>query len=243
MEFENKVILISGAGRARGQGAAEARHLAERGARVLIGDICDEEGSALAADIGAHCEYLHLDVTDEDDWTAAMGRTAELGGLSGLVNNAAVYIPNFIADATAKEMELHTRVNQLGAFLGMKYAAEAMSETGGSIVNVSSSAGLKGSPRSIAYCATKWALRGMTKAAALDFGPKKIRVNSIHPGPIDTPMLDGYNAEQRAARQALVPLGREGEVSEVAELAAFLLSDRSRFITGAEIAIDGGVTL
>lgn len=239
-EFAGKVVLISGAGRARGQGAAEARHLTNEGARVLIGDICDAEGEALAAEIG--CRYVHLDVTREADWEAAIAAAAEEGGLTGFVNNAAIYEPSHLADTTAASFERQMRVNQLGAFLGMKHAAAAMT-AGGSIINVSSSSGLKGSPRAIAYCATKWALRGMTKAAAMDLGPRGIRVNSIHPGPVSTPMLEGYSAEQRAERVKKVPLGREGTVDEVAELVAYLLSDRSAFVTGAEIAIDGGVTL
>lgn len=244
-EFEGKTVLITGAGRRRGQGAAEAAFLIERGARVVVGDIADAEGAALAQELGAACRYVHLDVTSEADWQAAIAAAEALGGaLNGLVNNAAVYIPNRLADISAAEFNLHMQVNQLGAFLGMKYAAAALARAGGgSIVNVSSSAGLKGSARALAYCATKWALRGMTKAVAQDLGKQSIRVNSIHPGPIDTGMLDGFSAEQRAQRAAIVPLGREGTVAEVAELVAFLLSDRSAFITGAEIAIDGGITL
>lgn len=179
----------------------------------------------------------------EEDWEAAL-RAAGRGGLHGLINNAAYYRPNPLRQASAQEFSAHMSVNQLGVFLGMKLAAPLLEAAGGgSIVNVSSTAGLKGSPRAIAYCASKWAVRGMTKAAAVDLAAIKVRVNSIHPGPIATPMLDVFTPEQRRQRTDLVPLRREGTVAEVAALALFLLSDESAFITGAEIAIDGGITL
>lgn len=243
-EFDGKVFLISGAGRARGQGAGEARFLVAQGARVILGDICDDEGGAVAAAIGESARYVRLDVTSEADWDSALAAARAWGGLDGLVNNAAVYIPKPLSDTTKDEFALHMQVNQLGAFLGMKHCAPMIGERGGgSIVNVSSTAGLKGSARAIAYSATKWALRGMTKAAAVDLARMQIRVNSIHPGPIETPMLDRFTPEQRRERVGMVPLKREGAVEDVAELVAFLLSERSRFITGAEIAIDGGLTV
>lgn len=243
-EFDGKVILISGAGRSRGQGAGEARLLASRGARVILGDICDDEGRDVAAGIGASARYVRLDVTDEGSWDAALAVAREWGGLHGLINNAAVYIPKPLLDATRDEFALHMQVNQLGSFLGMKHCAPLMAESGGgSIVNVSSTAGLKGSARAIAYSASKWALRGMSKAAAVDLARFRIRVNSIHPGPIETPMLDRFTPEQRKQRTEIVPLKREGTVAEVAELVAFLLSERSGFITGAEVSIDGGLTV
>jgi 3alpha(or 20beta)-hydroxysteroid dehydrogenase len=140
--------------------------------------------------------------------------------------------------------ERHMRVNQLGCFIGMKAVVPLMEKSdGGSIVNVSSVAGLRGSPGAIAYSATKWALRGMTKAAAVDLAPQKIRVNSIHPGPIDTEMLKVRTAEQNAERLTRVPMNRMGTVDEIAKLVLFLLSDESSYITGAEVAIDGGATL
>ena len=136
------------------------------------------------------------------------------------------------------------RINQLGCFLGMKAVVPLMEQSGsGSIVNISSTAGLRGSPGAIAYSATKWALRGMTKAAAVDLAPKKIRVNSIHPGPIDTEMLKVRTPEENAQRPEKVPMKRMGAADEVASLVAFLLSDESGYITGAEVAIDGGATL
>jgi 3alpha(or 20beta)-hydroxysteroid dehydrogenase len=217
--------------------------LVAAGARVLIGDICDE-GRDVASDLGERCRYVRLDVTKEEGWMEALAAAKQWGGLHGLVNNAAVYIPKRLADTSSQEFELHMQVNQLGSFLGMKLASPLMAESGGgSIVNVSSTAGLRGSARAIAYCATKWALRGMTKAAAVDLARFGIRVNSFHPGPIETGMLAGSTAAQRAQRISMVPLEREGTVDEVAELVSFLLSERSSYITGAEIAIDGGLTL
>jgi len=140
--------------------------------------------------------------------------------------------------------ERHMRVNQLGCFLGMKMVVPLMEKSGGgSIVNVSSVAGLRGSPGAIAYSATKWALRGMTKAAAVDLAPRRIRVNSIHPGPIDTEMLDVRTPEQNRQRLQAVPMKRRGTPEEVAQLVLFLLSEESGYITGAEVAIDGGATL
>ena len=238
--LEGRNILITGAGSPRGQGVAEARHLVTLGAHVVIADIQDDAGHALAEEIG--CRYAHLDVSRPDDWSAALDIACADGPLWGLVNNAAVHIPRHLADATVDEFELHMRVNQLGPFLGMKLGAPRMTG-GGSIVNISSTAGLRGYAREIAYVGTKWALRGMTKAAAVDLGPAGIRVNSVHPGPISTDMLGSFSPEQRRQRAASVPLGREGSVEEVAELVTFLLSPRSSYVSGAEVAIDGGVTL
>lgn len=238
--FAGKVILISGAGRKRGQGAAEARKLVAQGGSVLIGDICDSEGSQVASEIGAGCRYIHLDVTREADWQNALETAETMGPLCGLVNNAAIYRPKPLAETSNDEFNLHMQVNQYGVFLGMKTAAPVLTKHGGgSIVNVSSVAGLRGSPGAIAYCSTKWAVRGMSKAAAVDLAKFDIRVNSIHPGPIGTDMIAAIPMERRRR----VPLGREGSVDEVADLVCFLLADTSSYITGAEITIDGGVAL
>jgi 3alpha(or 20beta)-hydroxysteroid dehydrogenase len=165
------------------------------------------------------------------------------GGLHGLVNNAAVYIPKTLEECTVEEFELHMRVNELGVFLGMKMAAPLMTESGGgAIVNVSSTAGLHGSPHSIAYCSTKWAVRGLSKAAAIGLAKQSIRVNSVHPGAIEVGMLGEVPLELRRQRIAKIPLGREGKGMEAVELIAFLLSKRCGYMTGSEIAIDGGVT-
>ncbi len=237
-----KIILISGG--ARGQGAAEARLFVAEGARVVIGDILEAEGQRVAADLGRPAVFVRLDVTLEHDWTRAVETAIGLGGLHGLVNNAGIYQPKTLMETDAALFERHMRVNQLGCFLGMKSVVPAMTQTGsGSIVNISSVAGLRGSPGAIAYSSTKWALRGMTKAAAIDLAPRKIRVNSIHPGPIDTEMLNVRTPEQNQQRLQSVPMKRMGTAKEVADLTLFLLSEESGYITGAEVAIDGGAAL
>ena len=240
--LKDKVILISGG--ARGQGAAEARLCVAEGARVVIGDLLEDQGRALAADLGQSASFVRHDVTLETDWARAIAAATALGGLHGMVNNAGIYQPATLMETDVAMFERHMRVNQLGCFIGMKAVVPLMEKSGGgSIVNISSTAGLRGSPGALAYSATKWALRGMTKAAALDLAPKKIRVNSIHPGPIDTEMLHVRTPEQNAARLEMVPMKRMGTVDEIANLVLFLLSDESSYCTGAEVAIDGGSTL
>jgi 3alpha(or 20beta)-hydroxysteroid dehydrogenase len=240
--LDGKIILISGG--ARGQGAAEARLCVAEGARVVIGDVLEAEGRRLAKELGSAAMFVTQDVTREADWDTAVAAAATFGGLHGLVNNAGIYQPATLMETDAALFERHMRVNQLGCFLGMKAVVPLLEQSGGgSIVNISSVAGLRGSPGAIAYSATKWALRGMTKAAAVDLAPRKIRVNSIHPGPIDTDMLKVRTPEQNERRLRLVPMRRMGTAEEVARLVLFLLSDESGYITGAEVAIDGGATL
>jgi 3alpha(or 20beta)-hydroxysteroid dehydrogenase len=237
-----KIVLISGG--ARGQGAAEARLFVAEGAKVVIGDVLETEGRRLAAELGDAAVFVRQDVTREDDWAKALDAAAGLGGLHGLVNNAGIYQPKTLMETDVALFERHMRVNQLGCFLGMKAVVPLMEKTGGgSIVNISSVAGLRGSPGAIAYSATKWALRGMTKAAAIDLAPRRIRVNSVHPGPIDTEMLNVRTPEQNQRRLEAVPMKRQGTAEEVANLVLFLLSEESGYITGAEVAIDGGATL
>jgi 3alpha(or 20beta)-hydroxysteroid dehydrogenase len=239
--FDDKVILISGG--ARGQGAAEARLLVAEGAKVVIGDVLDTEGRRLADELGSAAVYLHQDVTDETDWNKAVDAARTLGGLHGMVNNAGIFIPKSLLETDAALFERHMQINQLGCFLGMKAVVELMERSGGgSIVNISSVAGLRASPGAIAYSATKWALRGMTKAAAIELAPHGIRVNSVHPGPIDTEMLNVRTPEQNQRRVQQVPMKRMGTAEEVAKLVLFLLSDDSAYIAGAEVSIDGGVS-
>ncbi len=239
--FDGKVVLISGG--ARGQGAAEARMLVAQGARVVIGDVLEAEGQRLAAELGDAAVFLRQDVTAEADWARAVAAAERLGGVHGLVNNAGIYRPATLLETDAALYEQHVRINQFGCFLGMKAVVPAMQRAGGgSIVNISSVAGLQGSPGAFAYAATKWALRGMTKAAAIDLAPRRIRVNSVHPGPIDTEMLKVRTPEENAQRLELVPMRRQGTAEEVAQLVLFLLSDESAYITGAEIAIDGAAS-
>jgi 3alpha(or 20beta)-hydroxysteroid dehydrogenase len=240
--LDGKVILISGG--ARGQGAAEARLCVAEGARVVIGDVLEAEGRRLASELGNLAAFVHQDVTLESDWQKAIDAASALGGLHGLVNNAGIYQPSTLMETATELFERHMRINQLGCFLGMKCVVPLMERSGGgSIVNISSVAGLRGSPGAIAYSATKWALRGMTKAAAIDLAPRRIRVNSVHPGPIDTEMLKVRTPEQNQHRVQQVPMKRMGTAEEVASLVLFLLSDESGYITGAEVAIDGGATL
>jgi 3alpha(or 20beta)-hydroxysteroid dehydrogenase len=240
--LDGKIILISGG--ARGQGAAEARLFVAEGARVVIGDVLEDQGRQLAAELGQNAAFVRHDVTSETDWAAALQAAAALGGLHGLVNNAGIYQPRSMLETDVALFERHVRINQLGPFLGMKAVVPLMEKSGGgSIVNISSTAGLRGSPGAFAYSATKWALRGMTKAAAVDLAPRRIRVNSIHPGPIDTEMLNVRTPEENAERLLQVPMKRMGTVDEIAHLVLYFLADESGYVTGAEVAIDGGSVL
>jgi 3alpha(or 20beta)-hydroxysteroid dehydrogenase len=240
--FQDKIILVSGA--ARGQGAAEARRLIKEGARVVLGDVREQEGLELAASLGGCASFRRLDVSDVADWHKVVAHCEQLGGLHGLVNNAGIYQPKPIRDTDPELLEAHFRVNQLGVVLGLKSAAPLMLRSGGgSIVNVSSTAGLQGIPNAIAYVGTKWAVRGMTKTAALELASCNIRVNSVHPGLIDTPMLNSRARDDLERRAALIPLKRMGTVDDVTNLVLFLLSDESAYMTGAEISVDGGLSL
>jgi 3alpha(or 20beta)-hydroxysteroid dehydrogenase len=240
--FDGKVILVTGG--ARGQGAAEARLLVQQGAKVVIGDVLEKEGSELAKQLGSSAKFVRHDVTSEADWARAVQTAESLGGLHGLVNNAAIYQPRRLLETDLDLWNRHLLINQTGCFLGMKAVVGPMERSGGgSIVNISSGAGLRGSPQAFAYSTTKWALRGMTKAAAMDLARHKIRVNSIHPGPIETEMLKEWSGDQRVKRLKSVPMRRTGTAEEVANAVLFLLSDESSYITGAEVAVDGGVTV
>jgi len=242
--LEGKVALISGA--ARGQGAAEARLFASRGAKVVITDVLDKEGKAVAAEIGDAAHYIHLDVTDEHSWAAAVKETVErFGKLNVLVNNAGiVQIKPLVESSVADYMKV-IEINQLGVFLGMRTVAGPMKEAGGgSIINISSIDGLIGMVGGAAYCASKFAVRGMTKVAAMELGPDNIRVNSIHPGGIHTPMITQTGMDDAAMNDIFgkVPLGRVGQPEEMATLAAYLASDDSSYSTGSEFIADGGLT-
>ncbi len=234
--------MISGG--ARGLGATQARRLVSEGAQVVLGDVLVDQGQTLAAELGAACTFLPLDVTDEAQWASAVAAAEKKGPLSGLVNNAGVLIMLPMMETSAKAFEQLTRVNQLGTFLGMRSVVPALERSGaGTIVNLSSVAGLRGTPNAMAYCASKWAVRGMTKGAALELAPKNIRVNSVHPGPIDTDMMRVRGEEENNTRAQRIPMKRFGTAQEVAGLVLFLLSDESRYMTGSELAIDGGISL
>ncbi|RNL64804.1 glucose 1-dehydrogenase [Nocardioides marmoriginsengisoli] len=238
-----KVAIVTGG--AQGQGAAIARHFVAEGAKVVIADVADEFGQALADELGADAHFAHHDVSDEDSWTALVESTNErFGPVNVLANNAGILRFADIEKMTKEEYLLLVNVNQLGTFLGMKAVARTMRKNGGgSIINASSVEGLAGMASLTGYVATKWAIRGMTKAAAMELGPKGIRVNSIHPGMIDTPMTRPHGGDAAMEFGASrVPLRRVGYPEDIAPLYVFLASDESGYINGAEIAIDGGVT-
>lgn len=241
--FDNRVYLVSGG--SRGLGAAMARRLVAEGGRVLIGDVLEEQGRALAAELGQACRFERLDVTDEAQWTKAVAAAQSLGPVHGLVNNAGVYKPvSLVAPDSPAEFRRHMEINQFGTFLGMRAIVPALERTGsGSIVNISSTVGLRSAPNSIAYTGTKWAVRGMTKTAALELVGRNIRVNSVHPGPTDTEILRVRTEEENRQRVQQVPMKRLGTPEEVAAAVLFLLSDESSYTTGAELAVDGGTVL
>jgi 3alpha(or 20beta)-hydroxysteroid dehydrogenase len=240
--LDGKVALISGG--ARGQGATEAELFAAEGARVVIGDVLDDEGKATAERIGENCRYVHLDVTVEEDWQAALAFTLdEFGAPDILVNNAGVFIIRPIAMTTVEDFERVQKINTTGVFLGIKTVGPAMCEARrGSIINISSIAGLKGTANTIAYTASKWAVRGMTKTAANEYAGFGVRVNSVHPGIIDTPMADEFKdlGVMDMVRQA-IPMGKETGPETVAKLVLFLASDDSHYSTGSEFVVDGGM--
>ena len=239
--LEGKVAIITGA--ARGQGANEARRFVAEGARVVVTDL-DANGQAVADELGASARFVRHDVASEDDWkTVITTAQDEFGKIDILVNNAGVFKPANIVDTTLAAFDLHYRVNTLGVFLGMRAVIPAMASSGGSIINISSIAGMRGWPGMIAYGGTKWASRGLTQCAARELAPQRIRVNSIHPGLVNTPMLDDHDPAALEAFVAAVPFGRMGSVDDVAEVVIFLASDLSSYMTGAEIVIDGGLAL
>ena len=243
--LQGKVALITGA--ARGQGAAEARLFAARGAKVVITDVLDKEGQAVAAEIGEAAHYIHMDVTDENAWAAAVKETVErFGKLNVLINNAGIITPAKEVHKTSLDSYRKViEVNQIGVFLGMREVVEAMKKAGGgSIVNIASIDGLIGMYGASAYCASKFAVRGMTKVAALELGKYGIRVNSLHPGGVKTKILDDINLTEEQAEEAFKasPLGRIAKSEEMATLAAYLASDDASYSTGSEFVADGGLT-
>jgi 3alpha(or 20beta)-hydroxysteroid dehydrogenase len=231
-----KVALISGG--ARGMGASHARLLTAEGARVVIGDILDDEGAALAAELGTSARYVHLDVTKPSDWAAAAAIAVEqFGKLNVLVNNAGIinYGPLKTFDLTKWQQILD--VNVTGTLLGIQAVIDPMTAAGGgSIVNISSIEGLRGAAWVHGYVTSKWAVRGLTKSAALELAPNNIRVNSIHPGFIRTAMTE------KLPHDVLnIPLGRPGEPQDVSAFVLFLASDESSYATAAEFVVDGGL--
>jgi NAD(P)-dependent dehydrogenase (short-subunit alcohol dehydrogenase family) len=243
-----KVALISGG--ARGQGAVEARLFAREGAKVVFGDILDDDGKHVEEEIrmqGGKTIYVHLDVTQAQDWQRAV-QTAEsrYGRLDILVNNAGIAIHGTIEETSEADWDRIMAINLKGVFLGTKYALPAMRRAGGgSIINISSGAGIAPAPgTSAAYAATKGGVRIFSKATAVQHAKDHIRCNSVHPGPIDTPMVRGPQTDSArlAELTGRVPLGRLGTSEEIAYGVLYLASDESSYVTGSELVIDGGRT-
>ena len=247
---ENKVVLISGG--ASGIGAATARLVLREGGKAVLADRDEDKGRALAQELGKAALFVPLDVTLEPAWQKAVSTTVEtFGGLHGLLNAAGVGVRNSIEDCTLEDYRRVNDINSMGTFLGCKHAIPAMRQSGGgSIVNISSVLGLRGAAWAMAYCASKGAVRSLTKNVALHCAHMKysIRCNSVHPGYIDTPMiaprLDATidNMSGRQWLETLHPVGRLGQAEEVANMILFLLSDESSFSTGSEFVCDGGLT-
>jgi NAD(P)-dependent dehydrogenase (short-subunit alcohol dehydrogenase family) len=244
--LKGKVALISGG--ARGQGAAEARLFTAEGAKVVLGDVLDKETNALAEELNRGGKKialpLHLDVTRASDWRAAVDACEhDFGGLDILVNNAGIANMKGIAETSEEEWDAVVNINQKGVWLGMKAAIPAMRKRGsGSIINISSIYGLIGSAGSAAYHGTKGAVRLLTKAAAVQYAPENIRVNSVHPGVIRTPMVEALDEDAIAQITALAPMKRAGTAEEVGYVVLFLASNEASFVTGAEYVVDGGYT-
>ncbi|MFF9406545.1 SDR family NAD(P)-dependent oxidoreductase [Streptomyces anandii] len=246
-KLDGRVVIVTGA--ARGQGEQEARLFAAEGARVAVADVLDDRGEALAKEIGAL--YVHLDVGREDDWRSAVRAVKEAyGRVDGLVNNAGILRFNSLVDTPLEEFLQVVQVNQVGCFLGIRSVAPEM-EDGGTIVNTASYTAVTGMAAVGAYAATKHAILGLTRVAALELAPRRIRVNAVCPGAIDTPMsnparLDPDADAEETSRaldqlyRRLVPLGRIGRPEEVARLALFLTGADSSYITGQPFVIDGG---
>lgn len=238
--LDNKICLITGA--AKGQGAAEAQLFAAQGATVWLTDVLDEEGEQTASAIGG--TYRHLDVRDDAAWSDIVREMVDAHDrIDVLINNAGIFATGRHFEIDPADFQQVMDVNCLGVFLGMRAVSPVMRDNGaGSIVNISSLAGLTGGVGAFAYHTSKWAVRGMTKAAAAENGRRNVRVNSIHPGLIDTDMmhqLPGAEDEMRMVRR--IPLGRAAQATEVAQLALYLASDESSYSTGAEFIVDGGL--
>ncbi len=243
--LDGKVALITGA--ARGQGEATGRLFTAEGAKVVLGDILDDAGKAVAASLGDAAIYLRHDVSQEDSWASFVATASDrFGRIDVLMNNAGILHVAPVAEITLENYLKVVHVNQVGCLLGMKSVIPAMAQAGGgSIINVSSTTGMEGAMGLVAYVSTKFAIRGMTKTAALELGRVGIRVNSLHPGGVDTPMgdgsMEGFEDVDTQGFFETLPLGRIGRPDEMAQVALFLASDESSYCTGSEFVADGGM--
>ena len=239
-----KTAIITGG--ARGMGAATCRVFVEQGAKVAIADMLEAEGRALAAELGNAARFYSHDVTSEDSWSALVRNVEkDLGAVDVLVNNAGVLLFKTLLDTSLADYERVLKVNLVGEFLGIKAVAPGMVERGrGSIINLSSVDGMKGANGLAAYASSKWGVRGLTKVAAMELGHRGVRVNSVHPGGVDTAMGNPGQRSREQVNQGFtnIALQRVGEPSEVAAATLFLASDESSYMVGAEIVVDGGMT-
>lgn len=241
--LDGKVAIITGG--ARGMGASHAKKFLEEGAKVMITDILEKEGEALASELGDNIRFMKHDVTKSSEWEKVVAETeSAFGPVSVLVNNAGIVMLKPIDEITEEDYRKIIDINQVAVFLGMKHVHKSMSQAkNGSIINISSVSGLRGNSGSVAYDASKFAVRGMTKTAAVEFGAEGIRVNSIHPGIIETPMIMQEDAKDLVREMAkAVPLQRTAQPVEVSNLVVYLASDESSYSTGSEFVIDGGMT-
>jgi len=240
-KLDGKTAVVTGG--ARGMGEAHVRRLVAEGANVCFTDLLEDEGNALAAELGPRARFSIADVASEADWTRVIADTeAAFGPVNILVNNAGIVIRHPIEEMSEADYRKVIEVNQIGVFLGMKAAIPSLRRAGGgSIINVSSIAGFVGRPQTIAYASSKFAVRGMTKVAASELGADNIRANSVHPGPVLTPMFANMDQSVRDSLTDKVPLKRMARPEEVSDLIVFLASDESTYCSGAEFVIDGGM--
>jgi len=235
-----KIALITGG--ARGQGRQEAERFAAEGATVYITDVLDDFGAAAADELGDAVTFLHHDVTSEDDWAAVIaGIVEQHGRIDILVNNAGIFSMTAALDTSIEAWNQMVAINQTGVFLGIRDVGRVMCEQGsGSIINISSIAGLAGVGRAHAYAATKWAVRGMSKSAAIEFAAHGVRVNSVHPGIIDTDMLREFGGNLERITES-IPMGRTASADEVANVVLFLASEEASYCSGHEFVVDGAM--